>query len=65
MTPEETEIACKIMHDAYELAAIKHKWSTQERSRVPWEDVPEENKRTMRAAVTAVVPYIQGLVKCP
>ena len=28
-----------------------------------WEQVPEENKATMRKAILAVAPYIQGLVR--
>lgn len=61
MTDEEVEIACAIMHDAYELAAMKAGWETNKLSRVPWSQVPEANKKTMRAAVIAVCPYIQGL----
>lgn len=46
--------ACRVMHDAYEKAAIKAGWETQPRSRVLWDDVPEANKETMRAAVVAL-----------
>lgn len=63
MTNEEIEIACEIMHDAYELAALKAGWETNELSKKPWSQVPEANKVTMRKAVIAVIPYIQGLVK--
>jgi hypothetical protein len=40
------ELARK-MHDAYEAAAPKHGWVTQERSRKPWEEVPEGNRALM------------------
>lgn len=46
---------CSVMHDAYEAAASKAGWETQERSRKPWADVPEANKVTMRAAVAAAL----------
>lgn len=62
LTPVEVEIACEIMHDAYELAAMQAGWETNKLSRVPWSQVPEANKVTMRKAVMAVTPYIQGLV---
>lgn len=42
------------LHDAYEAAAADEGWATQERSRKPWSDVPEANKRTMRRAIHAV-----------
>jgi hypothetical protein len=48
------EQACEIMHIAYEKAATDAGWETQEASRVPWADVPEANKATMRAAVQAL-----------
>lgn len=49
---------CRVMHDAYESAATAEGWETQRRSRVPWEDVPEANQRTMRAAVTALLDHL-------
>jgi hypothetical protein len=52
---ELVEGLCGVMHDAYEAAAVKAGWETQERSRKPWADVPEANKVTMRAAVAAAV----------
>jgi hypothetical protein len=63
MTPADTarqdedlvESLCHVLHDAYEAAAAKAGWETQARSRVPWEDVPEANKVTMRAAVAALL----------
>lgn len=52
---ELVEGLCSVMHDAYEAAATKAGWETQERSRKPWEDVPEANKETMRVAVSAAL----------
>lgn len=57
-THKDVEEACRVMHDAYEAAAAQEGWETQERSRKPWEDVPEANKATMRAAVTALLKYL-------
>lgn len=51
----EVERLCEVMHDAYERAAQVVGWETQARSRVPWSEVPDANKRTMRAAVQALV----------
>lgn len=54
----DVEQACEIMHDAYEEAAVKAGWSTQEASQKPWIDVPEANKETMRAAVSALLKHV-------
>ena len=51
----ELERLCEVMHDAYEAAAVGAGWETQAASRMPWSDVPEPNKATMRAAVLAVL----------
>lgn len=52
------EQACEIMHGAYEGAAVDAGWETQARSRVPWADVPDANKVTMRAAVSALLDFL-------
>ena len=54
------EEACEIMHDAYEKAAAGAGWETNPASRKPWADVPEANKVTMRAAVTALLQHLGG-----
>lgn len=54
VTDHYLEYLCEVMHDAYEAAAVKEGWETQERSRKPWSEVPEANKATMRAAVAAM-----------
>jgi hypothetical protein len=56
--PIDIEAACEIMHDAYETAATQTGWETQNRSRKPWSEVPEANKATMRAAVTALLKWL-------
>ena len=44
MKPEKL---AKWMHDEYEEIAKEKGWETQKRSRVNFEDLPEENKKTM------------------
>lgn len=54
------EQACEVMHDAYERVAVGAGWETQTASRKPWADVPEANKVTMRAAVSALLDWLDG-----
>jgi hypothetical protein len=58
MSQPTIEDACRVLHDAYESAAARHGWETQARSRVAWDDVPEENRATMRDAVTALLDFL-------
>lgn len=58
-TDERVEAACEVMHDAYERAAIGAGWDTNPASRKPWADVPEANKVTMRAAVSALLGWLE------
>ncbi|WP_088312394.1 hypothetical protein [Kineosporia sp. R_H_3] len=60
-TASTVETLCEVMHDAYEAAAVTAGWETQERSRKPWAEVPEANKATMRAAVTAVLDALPAI----
>ena len=55
---EAVEAACKVMHNAYETAAVGAGWETQQASRKPWTDVPEANKATMRVAVAALIDHL-------
>jgi hypothetical protein len=55
----DLEAACEVMHDAYEKAAVGAGWETQAASRKPWSEVPEANKQTMRAAVQALIDYLE------
>lgn len=57
---DRIEYLCEVMHDAYEQAAVGAGWETQKASRKPWADVPEANKVTMRAAVTALVNELEA-----
>ena len=57
---EAIEVACEVMHDAYEKAALGAGWETQESSRKPWPEVPEANKEAMRAAVRALLEHIEA-----
>lgn len=54
------ELACEVMHDAYERAAVGAGWETNPASRKPWSDVPEANKATMRAAVSALLDWLDA-----
>lgn len=56
---ERLEQACIVLHDAYEEAAPRNGWETQSQSRTPWADVPEENKATMREAVSALLAWLE------
>lgn len=58
--PQLVEEACEVMHDAYESAAVSNGWETQAKSRKPWSEVPEENKATMRAAVSALLDWLEN-----
>jgi hypothetical protein len=52
------EPAAEFMHEAYEDAAVRYGWATQERSRVPWDEVPPANRATMLAAVRALLEWL-------
>lgn len=56
---EEIEHLCEVSHDAYEHAARRAGWETQEASRVPWSTVPEPNKQTVRASMRAVLADLE------
>lgn len=53
------EAACEVMHDAYERAAVGAGWETNPASRKPWASVPTANKATMRAAVGALLEWLE------
>jgi hypothetical protein len=57
--PEIDRLAA-VMHDAYERAAMAIGWETQERSRVPWPEVPEANRIATRAGVLALLDELQA-----
>lgn len=47
----------KFMHETYEDKARLYSWVTQEKTRVPFEELPEENAKTMLAVATAVIEW--------
>lgn len=59
LSDETIDYYCKVMHDAYEQAAVEQGWATNPRSRVDWADVPKENKATMRVAVRALLAAVK------
>lgn len=58
LTDALVEQACEVMHDAYEQAAVGAGWDTNPASRRPWADVPPANQATMRAAVRALLEWL-------
>jgi hypothetical protein len=60
--PEDIERLCAIHHDAYEAAARARGWSTNLARRCAWEDLPEANKDTMRAAMRCLLSHLYGPV---
>jgi hypothetical protein len=52
-TPDRDQAVsiARAFHEAYEGLASSHGWSTNPRSRVPWEQVPEENRSLMLATI--------------
>ena len=56
--PDQLDAACEVMHDAYEHAATGAGWETNPASRKPWTDVPPANQTTMRAAVSALLDWL-------
>lgn len=59
------EQACVVLHDAYERAAVEAGWETNPASRTTWSGVPEANKATMRAAISALLEWSASQPFCP
>jgi hypothetical protein len=51
----DLEAIARAFHDAYERLAPDFGYRTREESAVPWEDVPEANKKLMIATVDALI----------
>lgn len=49
----------EFMHEAYEWAAQETGWKTQDSCRVPFKDLPFENKQTMLKVAVKVLDFIQ------
>jgi hypothetical protein len=45
--PTDPMVLAEYLHDAYETIAKKTKWNTQENCKVPFKELPNENKNTM------------------
>lgn len=52
-TPPDYEALARRFHEAYERLAPEFSYETRKASAVPWEDVPENNRRLMIATVRA------------
>lgn len=57
----EAERIAREFHEAYELLAPDHSYSTRIASAVPWEDVPANNKSLMIATVERLLE--QGVIE--
>jgi hypothetical protein len=49
------EKIARAFHDEYEAFAAMHGWETQETTRTSFDDLPDENRRTMLATVQALL----------
>lgn len=55
VTTADPEAVARKFHEAYEELAPSHGYETREASRVPWEDVPANNKGLMVAVVARLL----------
>jgi hypothetical protein len=58
---DNTVNIARAFHDAYEEAAAARGWATQERSRVPFDQLPPENRETMLVTVGSLLT--RGVIK--
>jgi len=56
ITPEQL---ARAFHDIYERLAPQFGYETREESRVPWDDLPPNNKRLMIAVAEVILQYVQ------
>jgi hypothetical protein len=47
-------------HEAYERLAPQLDYETRKESAVPWDDVPENNKKLMIAVCTEILMYLDA-----
>ncbi len=52
---ERDEVIARAFHETYELLAASFNYTTRAESAVPWEEVPQENRRLMRAVVMTLL----------
>jgi hypothetical protein len=63
MTDDQVRViraVARLMHETYEAAAKENGWKTQASCQVPFDELPEANRRTMLAVAEAVVNYLIG-----
>jgi hypothetical protein len=53
---DEIDRIARSFHEAYERLAPEHGYATRRESAVPWDQVPENNKKLMRAVVAEIIP---------
>ncbi len=58
MAEFDAEAIAQRFHEAYERLAPSFGYETREASAVPWDQVPENNRRLMIAVVAEVAPLI-------
>ena len=54
----DAESVAKLFHEAYERLAPAFGYETRRATRVPWEEVPERNRRLMIASTAEVLAYL-------
>lgn len=50
-----TERIARRFHEEYEALAPAHEWATQEASAVPWDDLPDNQRRLMVNVVANLI----------
>lgn len=55
---KDAEDVARRFHEVYETLAPSFGWETQERSSVPWDELPEENRKLMVAVCRLVIPEL-------
>jgi hypothetical protein len=58
--PEETTEIARLFHEAYERLAPQFGYETRRQSAVPWDEVPENNRRLMIATVSEVLAAMRS-----
>ena len=54
----DAESVARLFHETYERLAPSFKYKTRDATRVPWEQVPERNKRLMVAVAAEVLAVL-------
>lgn len=56
---DHAEQVARLFHDTYERLAPFYGYETRRESAVPWEDVPEQNKRLMVETCRYVLSHLE------